>query len=46
MLQRLHPSLRLLAIVDVRPTVASAQIVCLAVLMTHAVIVLDTIVQK
>ena len=46
MLQWLHPGLCLLGIVNLCPAVARAQIVCLTVLMAHAVIVLDAIIQK
>lgn len=44
--QRLHPRLRLLPVVDAVPRVADAQIIRLAVVMAHAVVVFNAVVQQ
>lgn len=39
----LHPFLRLLGVVDLRPSVSSAKVVCLTIVVTQTVIVFDAI---
>lgn len=46
MFQGLHPSLGLLLVVDLGPAVARAQVICLAVLVAHAMVVFDAIVEE
>lgn len=41
--QRLHPLFRLLAVIDLGPRVIGSQVVSLTVVMTHAVIVFNSI---
>lgn len=46
MLKRLHPSLSLLLVIDLSPAVACPEVVSLTVLVAHAVVVLDAIVEE
>lgn len=46
MLKRLHPSLSFLLVIDLSPAVAGSEVVSLTVLVAHAVIVLDTVVEE
>lgn len=44
--QRLHPVFCLFAVIYFGPRIPGSQIVCLAVMMRHAMIIFDTVVQK
>lgn len=46
MFQGLHPSFGLLLVVDFGPAVAGAKIICLAVFVAHAMVVLDAVIEK
>lgn len=46
MLKGLHPSLSFLLVIDLSPAVAGSEVVSLTVLVTHAVIVLDAVVEE
>lgn len=46
MLKGLHPSLSFLFIIDLSPAVAGSEVVSLTVLVAHAVIVLDAVVEE
>lgn len=46
MLQRFHPRLGLVLVVDLGPAVTRSQVVRLAVLVAHAVIIFDAIVEE
>lgn len=46
MLKGLHPSFSFLLVIDLSPAVAGSEVVSLTVLVAHAVIVLDTVVEE
>lgn len=46
MLKGLHPSFSLLVVIDPSPAIACAEVVSLAVLMAHAVVVFYAIVKE
>lgn len=46
MLKRLHPRFGLLLVIDLSPAVAGSEVVSLAVLVAHAVVILDAVVEE